>query len=234
MSSIAQSTIAPCMTVFDPAVLKTATGQAMNDQLNAWSVGKNPSVFVQWVPDEMDERQAKHKFERFGSVDRVEFVPKFDQNRKQIGRMLFVHFENFNGSGFNNCVSACHPDPHEIPFAVQTARGPKNYTLKCRINMRPIPKVEYTPSQLTDMFEGLNSRIMAQLADMQKQIDDLRAENQYLVRENTDLLERVDDLENGKNDTDGAIRELFSLVDYPVDSVAPFDEEEVNEEDFDT
>jgi regulator of replication initiation timing len=75
---------------------------------------------------------------------------------------------------------------------------------------------------------------MAQLADMQKQIDDLRAENQYLVRENTDLLERVDDLENGKNDTDGAIRELFSLVDYPVDSVAPFDEEEVNEEDFDT
>jgi len=241
MSSIAQSTIARGLTVFDPAVLKTATGQAMKDQLDAWSFGKNPSVFVQWVPDEMDERQVKQKFDRFGPVDRVEFVPKFDQNRKQIGRMLFVHFENFIGSGFEHCVTACHPDPHELPFAVHTARGPKNYTLKCRINMRPIPKVEYTTSQLTDMFEGLNSRMMAQLADMQKQINDLRMENQALVNENTDLFNRVDELEyevqdlgDGQNDMSESVKELFSLVNYPANTVIAFDEEEVNEEDFDT
>jgi regulator of replication initiation timing len=186
----------------------------------------------------MDERQAKQKFERFGPVDRVEFVPKFDQNRKQIGRMLFVHFENFNDSGFDHCVTACHPDPHELPFAVHTARGSKNYTLKCRINMRPIPKVEYTTSQLTDMFEGLNSRMMAQLADMQKQIDDLRMENQHLVRENTQLFDRVEELEDGQNDASESIKELFSLVDYPADVLreldGPFIPEEVNEEDFDT
>jgi len=237
MSSIAQSTVAPGLTVFDPTVLKTATGQAMKDQLDAWSFGKNPSVFVQWVPDEMDELQAKQKFERFGPVDRVEFVPKFDQNRKQIGRMLFVHFENFYGNGFDHCVTACHPEPHELPFNVHTARGPKNYTLKCRINMRPIPKVEYTTSQLTDMFEGLNTRMMAQLADMQKQIDDLRMENQHLVRENTELLERVEELEYEQYDMNGAVKELFSLVDYHADVIRDLDVPfvpEVNEENFDT
>jgi predicted nuclease with TOPRIM domain len=95
--------------------------------------------------------------------------------------------------------------------------------------MRPIPKVEYTTSQLTDMFEGLNSRIMVQLADMQKQIDDLRAENQHLVRENTELIERIEDLEDAHNDASESIKELFSIVDCPVQS-----EDEVNEEDFDT
>ena len=107
--------------------------------------------------------------------------------------------------------------------------------------MRPIPKVEYTTSQLTDMFEGLNSRMMAQLADMQKQINDLRMENQALVNENTDLFNRVDeleyevqDLEDGQNDMSESVKELFSLVNYPANTVVAFDEEEVNEEDFDT
>jgi regulator of replication initiation timing len=229
MSSIVQSTIAPGLTVFDPAVLKTATGREREDQLESWACGKNPSIFVQWIPDEMTEHQAKYTFVRYGDVDRVEFVPKFDQNRKQIGRMLFVHFKNFFRGEFERQISIQHPEPHELQFTVNTVRGPKIYVLKCRINMRPIPKVEYTTSQLTDMFEGLNTRVMAQLADMQKQIDDLRAENQYLVRENTDLLERVDDLENGQNDASEAVKELFSLVE----SDGPF-VDEVNEEDFDT
>ena len=229
MSSIAQFSIASGLTVFDPSVLKTATGQEKQDQLRFWAQGTDPSIFVQWIPDEMTEHQAKYNFAPYGTVDRVEFVPKFDQNRKQIGRMLFVHFKNFFGNGFEHRVAAAHPEPHEVPFTVNTVRGPKNYTLKCRINMRPIPKVEYTTSQLTDMFEGLNSRIMVQLADMQKQIDDLRAENQHLVRENTELIERIEDLEDAHNDASESIKELFSIVDCPVQS-----EDEVNEEDFDT
>jgi len=238
MSSIVQTTIAPGLTVFDPAVLKTATGREREDQLESWACGKNPSIFVQWIPDEMTENQAKITFARYGDVDRAEFVPKFDQNRKQIGRMLFIHFKNFFGGQFERQIAIEHPEPHELPFTVNTVRGPKNYTLKCRINMRPIPKVEYTTSQLTDMFEGLNTRMMAQLADMQKQIDDLRAENQYLVRENTQLFDRVEDLEYGQNDASESIKELFSLVDYPADVLreldGPFIPEEVNEEDFDT
>lgn len=237
MSSIAQFIIAPGLTVFDPSVLKTATGQEKQDQLQAWALGKNPSIFVQWVPDEMTEDLAICAFQPFGSVDRVEFVLKFDQNRKPIGRMLFVHFKYFFSSGFERRVAAAHPEPHELPYAVKTARGEKKYSLKCRINMRPIPKVDYTTSQLTDMFEGLNTRVMAQLADMQKQIDDLRMENQHLVRENTELMERVDELEDGHNDISESNKELFSLVDYPADVLREVDGPfipEVNEEDFDT
>lgn len=218
MSSITQ--IAPGLVTFDPSVLKTATGRELQDQLHAWTLGKNSSIFVQWIPDEMKEADARLVFSKYGIVDRVEFVPKFDQNRKQIGRMLFVHFRQFFGTAFANDVAHAHPDPHDLPFSVNTQRGQKNYTLKCRINTRPIPKVEYTTSQLSDMFEGLNSRIMAQLTDMQRQIDDLRGENQFLVRENADLAQRMSEMKDAHKEVSDSVKELFPLVDYPADVIS--------------
>jgi hypothetical protein len=70
-------------------------------------------------------------------------------------------------------------------------------------------------------------------------------ENQHLVRENTELkdkvydclrdefvglLERVEDLETGQIDSDMTVKELFSLVNSDADAFIS----EVNEEDFDT
>jgi hypothetical protein len=179
----------------DLNVLKNGTEQDKYEQLQKWKKGTDPSLFIQWIPDEMTEEMARSIFATFGLVDRVEFVPKFDQNRKQIGRMLFVHFEMFYGTDFENRVVEAHPEPYELRIDIKTERVPKKYFLKCRVNIRPIPKVEYTTSQLTDMFEGLNSRVLAQLTDMQRQLDDLRAENQFLLHENTEMVNRIYALE---------------------------------------
>lgn len=163
---------------FDPKVLLKGTPDEQQFQLDEWQYGKNPSVFVQWVPDEMTPEMAVHTFSPFGPVDRIEFVPKFNDDRKQIGRMMFVHFKEFFGTNFEARIVNAYPNPHELNFEVMRSR--KNYILKCRVNTRPIPKVEYSTSQLTDMFENLNSRVVSQMAEMQKQLDACMAENREL------------------------------------------------------
>ena len=142
-------------------------------QLINWVHGTGSSIYVQWVPDEFNEYVANDYFSTIGKIERVEFVPKFDVNRKQIGRMMFVHFEHWYSLKFAKQVAAVHPEPFVSPISIMGKFKSKQYELKCRINCRPIAKVEYNTHQLTDMFERLNERVMNEIAA-------LRAENASL------------------------------------------------------
>ena len=169
-------------TVFDMEVLKNGNEQEINQQVDLWTTSDKPSVYVQWVPDELDQNEATRFFSSFGSVDRVEFVPKKDANGKKIGRMMFVQFQTFNHSkDFAQNIAILHPEPYEIGWHTRNKFGaPKQYVLKCRINTRPIPKVEYSASQLTDMFEGLNKRLVEQMAKMTEQMTLMAKEIEHL------------------------------------------------------
>jgi len=171
-------TIAPGLQqpVFNPSALKAGD---MN-QLHNWMYGEGSSVYVQWVPDELTWKGAMQFFEKYGTIDRVEFVPKVDSNRKQIGRMMFVHFEHMHDSNFAYAVTQAHPEPYCLPIDVYGKYKMKQYDLKCRVNCRPVAKVEYNTHQLTDMFERMNERITAELEALRK--------------ENTELFAMIDSL----------------------------------------
>jgi hypothetical protein len=57
----------------------------------------------------------------------------------------------------------------------------KEFKLRCCINLTPIRKVEYNASQLTDMFERLNNRVIEKMQKMQTTID-LLVEQNYTLR----------------------------------------------------
>lgn len=166
---------------FDPEALKSGD----LSQLSNWVKAKNSSIYIKWIPDEFTEADANDIFSLYGPVSRIEFVPKMKDGKK-IGRMMFVHFDQFDNANHNFArqVAEMHPNPVAVDYFAKNKYGVmKKYDLMCCINMRPIPKVEYTVSQLSDMFERLNSRTSAALTNMQEEINDLRLENQFLHRE---------------------------------------------------
>lgn len=164
---------------FNPEALKAGD----LSQLDSWVTGNDPSIYIKWIPDELIERDASRLFSEFGPVSRIEFIPKMKEGRK-IGRMMFVHFEQFYDDNFARQVANMHPAPVSIEYCAPNKFGyPKKYELKCCINMRPIPKVEYSVSQLSDMFERLNTRTTVALDAMREEIEKLKEENQFLRTE---------------------------------------------------
>lgn len=167
---------------FNPEALKAGD----LSQLDSWVTGNDPSIYIKWIPDELNERDAKRLFSEFGPVSRIEVVPKMKEGRK-IGRMMFVHFEQFYDHSYENFarqVANMHPEPVPVEYVAPNKNGyPKKYELKCCINMRPIPKVEYSASQLSDMFERLNTRTTATLDAMRQEIEKLKEENHFLRTE---------------------------------------------------
>jgi hypothetical protein len=171
---------------FNPQILKSGSeDEKLREKFN-WQYGKNVSVYIGWVPDELltelgaTEGPAHKFFGNFGKVNRIEFVPKFNADRKQSGHMAFVHYDSWyidDVNKFQTNIAASHPSPYDVAWTFTNKYGKsKNYTLKCCINTNPIRKVEYNNSQLTDMFERLNTRVMDQMSQMQAIIHALQAE----------------------------------------------------------
>ena len=170
-----------------------------------WLTGQGSSIYIKWVPDELLPRSGSGSrdsplyqiFGQFGQVDRIEFVPKFNAVRKQTGHMAFVHYIQFdlNKSKFAYDIITAHPSPCELTWPCRTRYGMRDYKLKCCINTNAIRKVEYNASQLTDMFERLNTRVMEQMQAMQTTITQLQAENAKLRAEHADLEMRLSDVE---------------------------------------
>lgn len=171
---------------FNPQILKTGNEDEKITEKLHWEYGSNVGVYIGWVPDELltepgaTEGPAHKFFGQFGKISRIEFVPKFNADRKQSGHMAFIHFECWYVDPdfrFQNKIAAAHPQPYELGWSFMNRFGKrKDYKLKCCINTNPIRKVDYNTSQLTDMFERLNTRVTDQMQNMQATIDCLQRE----------------------------------------------------------
>lgn len=165
---------------FNPSALKKATDENDTDtiqyEVENWRNGTNVSIFVQWIPDELTETDASQLFGQFGLIERVDIVNKI-ANGEKIGRMMFVHFKHWLDTMLSDNIAQTYPEPYNLSWNAFNKYGNmKGYILKCRVNLRPIPSVEYNCSQLTDMFETMKAE-MLKLSEM---VETLREENQRL------------------------------------------------------
>lgn len=117
------------------------------------------SIYIEWVPDQMTEETVKSYFASMGDVVGIDFV----NHKTGRARMLFVHFESFHRYDDPNVagITKAYPNAYEMPISfdmfTQNKMYRKNYTLKCRINMTPTPRVEYNMAQLTEMVDRLRT-----------------------------------------------------------------------------
>jgi hypothetical protein len=129
------------------------------------------SLYVEWVPDELTKEDAMKYFSSLGFVSAVDFV----KQKTGKARMMFVHFDSFHEKHnyeVNNIASA-HPNAYELPisFPTKNPRYSKEYKLRCRINTKPIQRVEYNAAQLTDMVD----RLRKELEEVKKEVAELKA-----------------------------------------------------------
>jgi hypothetical protein len=163
--------------------------------LENWVKGKGNSIYVSWVPEEMNEFVANDYFKYYGEIDRVEFAP----HKTGGGRMLFVHFKEWYLSAYEtlHAIASAYPNAHNMPITFSNPNGSvRSYELKCAVNTRPIKKVEYNIHQLADMFELLKEQCehhmrvseerMNMMCGLYKQIDDLKEDVErlnYIIEE---------------------------------------------------
>jgi hypothetical protein len=155
-----------------------ASGLSMNqqEQQDNWKANNSMSIYVHWVPDELNEEGAKDYFSQIGTISRVEFV----RNKNETSRMMFVHFDDWHDDNVSkeirDNISAHHPTGYPMPIRIITPTKIKEYKLMCRINIRAIPVVEYNTHQLSDMFQRLNERVTEEL-------ETVRSENIRILNE---------------------------------------------------
>jgi hypothetical protein len=184
-------------------VFANGTDEQIQEQLTLWKTGHGSSVFVRWVPDEFQEKEAEEFFSKYGKVDRVDFVPKIVNNKK-VGTMAFVHFGNWNSlhnnpestyvfdTSFEENIVKQHPNPYEVDWHYTNEYGKtKTYNLKCCVNTRPIAKVEFNASQLTDMFQRLNADFAKLTETFQEENSELHKRIGLLKEENATLRARM-------------------------------------------
>jgi hypothetical protein len=187
--------------LFDPELLKSGDEEV---QLYNWQHAPNNSIFVRWVPDELlpnaeydnpPDLMAREFFSQFGIVSRIDFVPKFNANKKQSGHMAFIHYDHFYaGSDEVNSITRAYPEAAAFEWTSPLANkygAFKTYTLKCCVNTRPIPKVEFNNSQLTDMIHNLNKRLTDELETFKFKYAALDAENKINQNEILKLRARI-------------------------------------------
>ena len=172
-------------TVFDLEILKNGSEQDINQQLENWRLGTNNSIYVRWVPDEMlpnkaifpEDAVARSFFEQFGVVNRFDFVPKYNEHNKQTGHMLFVHYDKFYDCEKVNRIVEMYPQAVQFEWKKNPQ---KLYSLKCSVNTRPAPRVEFNTSQLTDMIQLLNTRLTNENGALSERMGRMMEENSSL------------------------------------------------------
>jgi len=163
------NTIITAIERFTPEILRSGTDEEKQQQLMNWSHGESNSIYVRWVPDEMlpnyagNDTVPRNFFGMFGEIARMDFVPKLNALGMRYGHMAFIHYHYFFESTAElQQIVQVHPVP--VDFTWYNCMN-KPYEISCCVNTRPVAKVEFNPSQLTDMIQNLNMRLTTELKE---------------------------------------------------------------------
>jgi hypothetical protein len=186
----------PIVEQFNPDILKNGTDEEKNQQLINWAYGDSNSIFVRWIPDEMlpnasgNDSVARNFFGLFGDVARLDFVPKFNAQGKRSGHMAFIHYTTLYERPAIQQIVDAHPAPADFAWSPYT-NSVRTYKISCCVNTRPVAKVEFNTSQLTDMIQNLNMRLTVELKEKDAVISNLQAAVDKLEGANEELRDMI-------------------------------------------
>ena len=177
---------------FNPDSLKNGTEEEKKQELVNWAYGESNSIFARWIPDEMlpnasgNDSVARNFFGLFGDIARLDFVPKFNAQGKRSGHMAFIHYTTLYERPAIQQIVDAHPAPADFAWSPYT-NSVLTYKISCCVNTRPVAKVEFNTSQLTDMIQNLNMRLTiesrekdAVISKLQDAINTLEGANEEL------------------------------------------------------
>ena len=158
--------------------LATVAGANTNDfNLTQWyhSYG---SIYLKYVPNELNKEELTYIFSEIGKVSRVDIVNSApNKNTGACYRMAFIHFEfwyNTEHSGkIRSNLVGNFPNPFQY-WSCRVAEFAIN-SLTLMINTRPVPKTIYNVDQLSDMYHRLREEYTDTVTQLRQEIDELKS-----------------------------------------------------------
>jgi RNA recognition motif-containing protein len=148
--------------------------------LENWVNSKNGSIFIKYIPNEMNKTSLYEMFDQVGKIERIDIV-NIGENGS--GRRAFVHFSEWKNTNvsLNLRREIASSYPIHIPFFYN------NFEYSITLNSRPIPKSTLNCDQLTEMNQRLNDELVDCRTEYRKEVAELKEENGKL-RKITDYL----------------------------------------------
>jgi hypothetical protein len=145
------------------------------------------SIYVKYVPSNMDKEELTYIFCKIGKVSRVDIVNSAPN--KKTGacyRMAFIHFEFWHHTQFSNqlCNTLVMNFPEPVTyvavgerhtFCTDSSLNHFRDSLSLMINTRPVPKTIYNVDQLSDMYHRLREEYNTTVTQLRGEVDELRA-----------------------------------------------------------
>jgi hypothetical protein len=185
--------------VFSPALLKAGD----NSQRSNWAKGKGSSIFVQSIPDELDESTIRDYFRPLGTISNIEF--KNSSSGKC--RRMFVHFSEWSSVPKQTVqqISDAYPQPHELTVRIQKFSdngkytGPTYRTVLCYIDTRPTPldkdaEIAFLKAQV-ELLQNEVKKMNIEVLQRDEMIDELLKVNSKYGQELQELKDKYEPVE---------------------------------------
>jgi hypothetical protein len=135
--------------LFDPVKLNAGD---IEQQLNHWRTSDGMTIFIEWVPDQMNEENALELFQKYGLVNNIRFTEKMtDKGKKRSAYITFNHWSMTDECEVHSDIDSiirAFPGYHMIEFNTFVDKKKqflRTFSLKCRVD-RSEPK-RFVPKQ---------------------------------------------------------------------------------------
>lgn len=143
-----------------------------------WFNGPSGSIFLKFVPQDLNEEDIRTAFDFFGPINRVDIV--LNKTNGSSYRMAFIHFDYWYSSPASlearYHIVSLFPRPYQM-YSLTAMRE-----LSITINTRPVPKTTYNVDQMSDMLQRLQEQFATTVEKQAKQIEQLTEEVTELKR----------------------------------------------------
>lgn len=180
--------------VFSPALLKAGD----NSQRSNWAKGKGSSIFVQSIPDELDETIVRDYFRPLGTISNIEF----ENSPSGKCRRMFIHFSEWSSDPMPTVqkIADAYPQPHEITVRIQQCfengkyNGPTYNMILCYIDTRPKPvdkdaEIAYLKAQI-ELLQNEVKKMNIEVLQWNEMIDELLKDNSKYGQELQELKDK--------------------------------------------
>ena len=106
-------------------------------QLDNWKNSDGMSIYIDWIPDQLNETNAKDFFSKYGFVKSVNIVAK---DKKYSAYLNFINWY-YNKDGIIHhdieAIATAYPGYYNLPIDLHTDKHRKvlrTFQLKCRVN----------------------------------------------------------------------------------------------------
>jgi len=132
-------------------------------QLDNWMNSDGMSIYIDWIPDQLNEENAMEYFSKYGNVASVRFVTKGRKTSAYVNFHSWYYDTNYCIHKDIRSIARAFPGYHSLSIYLHVDKNHKvlrKFDLKCRVN-RTVRKAAKDPiQQLEEQVNELQKQIL--------------------------------------------------------------------------